>query len=163
MEDVEVCEQLREMDAMRLIVYCCVKYVEPTKVPVYNTDDNDIILMRYAEVLLIYAESMFEQGKLTQPIVDETINQLRKRVGMHEMNLVELEQALMIMKQEQKQVQEKKTFIQKVSILVMSLLIIHILNSLKKKPKLKVKVKARNQELNLHLLFLNIPLLKELI
>lgn len=28
MEGVEVCEQLREMDAMRLIVYCCVKYVE---------------------------------------------------------------------------------------------------------------------------------------
>lgn len=28
MKDVGVCEQLREMDAMRLIVYCCVKYVE---------------------------------------------------------------------------------------------------------------------------------------
>lgn len=25
---MEVCKQLREMDAMRLIVFCCVKYVE---------------------------------------------------------------------------------------------------------------------------------------
>lgn len=72
--------------------FYCVKYVEPTKVPVYNTDDNDIIIMRYAEVLLIYAEAMFEQGKLTQTIIDETINQLRNRVGMHPMNLVELKQ-----------------------------------------------------------------------
>lgn len=70
--------------------FYCVKYVEPTKVPLYNTDDNDIILMRYAEVLLIYAEAMFEQGKLTQTVVDETINQLRGRVGMHPMVLSEL-------------------------------------------------------------------------
>lgn len=72
--------------------FYCVKYVEPTKVPVYNTDDNDIIIMRYAEVLLIYAEAMFEQGKLTQDIVDQTINQLRGRVGMHPMILTELQQ-----------------------------------------------------------------------
>lgn len=67
-----------------------VKYVEPTKVTVYNTDDNYIIMIRYAEVLLIYAEAMFEQGKLTQDVVNTTINQLRDRVGMHRMNLAEL-------------------------------------------------------------------------
>lgn len=70
--------------------YYCIKYVEPTKVPVYNTDDNDIVLMRYAEVLLIYAEAMFEQGKFTQSVADETVNRLRERVGMHPMILSEL-------------------------------------------------------------------------
>lgn len=70
--------------------YYCVKYVEPTRVPLYNTDDNDIVVIRYAEVLLIYAEAMFEQGKLTQTILDETVNKLRERVGMHPMKLDEL-------------------------------------------------------------------------
>lgn len=67
-----------------------VKYCEPTKVSAVGTDDNDIIIFRYAEVLLTYAEAMFKQGKLTQDIVDQTINKLRDRVGMHRMNLTEL-------------------------------------------------------------------------
>lgn len=76
--------------AVSLTGFYCRKYVEPTKVPVYNQDDNDIILIRYGEVLLIYAEAMFEQGKLTQPVVDQTINLLRDRVGMKRMVLSEL-------------------------------------------------------------------------
>lgn len=32
--------------------YYCLKYCEPSKVPIYNQDDNDIILIRYGEVLL---------------------------------------------------------------------------------------------------------------
>ncbi|MGL4331422.1 MAG: RagB/SusD family nutrient uptake outer membrane protein [Bacteroidales bacterium] len=67
-----------------------VKYCEPTKVGAVGTDDNDIIIFRYAEVLLTYAEAMYKQGKLTQDIVDQTINKLRDRVGMHRMNLTEL-------------------------------------------------------------------------
>ncbi|HEX3006126.1 MAG TPA: RagB/SusD family nutrient uptake outer membrane protein [Bacteroidales bacterium] len=67
------------------------KYCEPTKVPVYNQDDNDIVLIRYAEVLLIYAEAMFEQGKLTQDVADLTINQLRDRVGMKRMLLADID------------------------------------------------------------------------
>lgn len=66
------------------------KYVEPTKVPVYNQDDNDIVLFRYGEVLLTYAEALFEQGKLDQAAVDITINMLRDRVGMKRMVLSEL-------------------------------------------------------------------------
>lgn len=77
--------------AVSLTGFYCRKYVEPTKVPVYNQDDNDIVLIRYAEVLLIYAEAMFEQGKLTQQVVDQTINLLRDRVGMKRMVLAELE------------------------------------------------------------------------
>lgn len=67
------------------------KYVEPTKVSVFNQDDNDIVLIRYGEVLLSYAEAMFKQGKLTQTVVDQTINLLRDRVGMRRMTLTELQ------------------------------------------------------------------------
>lgn len=67
------------------------KYVEPTKVPVYNQDDNDIVLIRYGEVLLTYAEAMLKQGKLTQTVLDATVNLLRDRVGMRHMVLSELQ------------------------------------------------------------------------
>lgn len=63
------------------------KYVEPTAVPNYNRDDNDIHHIRYAEVLLNYAEARLEQNKLTQSDLDISINLLRDRVGMVRMNL----------------------------------------------------------------------------
>lgn len=43
------------------------------------------ITMRYAEVLLIYAEAKAELGTLTQIDLDQSINQIRKRVGMPEL------------------------------------------------------------------------------
>jgi starch-binding outer membrane protein, SusD/RagB family len=46
--------------------------------------------MRYAEVLLNYAEAREMQGKLTQADLDITINLLRGRVGMHHMIITEL-------------------------------------------------------------------------
>lgn len=59
----------------------------------YNRDHNNINVIRYAEVLLIYAEALFNiQGEtLTQDQIDMTINQLRNRVGMHPMKLTELQ------------------------------------------------------------------------
>ncbi|HLS94578.1 putative outer membrane starch-binding protein [Sphingobacterium allocomposti] len=63
------------------------KYVEPTAVPNYNRDDNDIHHIRYAEVLLNYAEARLEQNKLTQADLDISINLLRDRVGMKRMDL----------------------------------------------------------------------------
>ncbi|MCC9168437.1 RagB/SusD family nutrient uptake outer membrane protein [Pontibacter harenae] len=71
--------------------YYFTKYVEPSAVPTYNRDANDIHLLRYAEVLLTYAEARLEQGKLTQEDVDMTINKLRERVGMKPMVLSELQ------------------------------------------------------------------------
>lgn len=58
----------------------------------YNRDYNNINVIRYAEVLLIYAEAMFsKQGEsLTQVQIDLTVNKLRERVGMHPMILSEL-------------------------------------------------------------------------
>ena len=40
------------------------------------------ITMRYAEILLIYAEAKYELGELTQADLDKSINLLRDRVGM---------------------------------------------------------------------------------
>lgn len=44
-------------------------------------------IMRYAEILLNYAEAKAELGQLSQQILDETINQLRDRVGMPGLSL----------------------------------------------------------------------------
>lgn len=63
------------------------KYVTPSAVGLVGRDDNDIHLIRYAEVLLTYAEARFEQGKLTQEDLDLSINLLRDRVGMVHMDL----------------------------------------------------------------------------
>lgn len=65
--------------ATTLTGYYVLKYCEPTKVPTYNRDDNDIVILRYGDVLLMYAEAMFKQGKLTQSVVDQSINLLRDR------------------------------------------------------------------------------------
>lgn len=77
--------------AVTLTGYYFTKYVDLGAVPTYNRDDNDFHLLRYAEVLLIYAEARLEQGTLTQDDVNKTINLLRDRVGMTPMNLAELE------------------------------------------------------------------------
>lgn len=67
------------------------KYCAPAYAEQYNKDVNDIHIIRYAEVLLIYAEAMFKKnGTLTQDQIDKTINKLRDRVGMHQMILTEL-------------------------------------------------------------------------
>ncbi|MDR1864319.1 MAG: RagB/SusD family nutrient uptake outer membrane protein [Bacteroidales bacterium] len=57
-----------------------------------NRDYNNRNIIRYAEVLLIYAEALFnmQDETLTQEQIDLTINQLRDRVGMHRMILTEL-------------------------------------------------------------------------
>lgn len=44
-----------------------------------NDGGLNIILFRYAEVLLNYAEAIFESGKITQLVLDQTINKLRDR------------------------------------------------------------------------------------
>ena len=45
-------------------------------------DNRDVIIFRYAEVLLNYAEAKAELGTLTQNDIDLTINKLRERVGL---------------------------------------------------------------------------------
>lgn len=68
------------------------KYNNPEIATSYNRDYGNINVIRYAEILLIYAEAQFNmQGEtLTQGQIDMTINKLRDRVGMHHMILAEL-------------------------------------------------------------------------
>lgn len=57
----------------------------------YNKCHNNLNIIRYPEILLIYAESLYKlKGTLTQAEIDETVNLLRGRVGMHKMDLEEL-------------------------------------------------------------------------
>lgn len=56
------------------------KYFAPQGVRDWNSGLN-IIMMRYADVLLMYAEAMEAQGKLTESVWNETIRPLRVRAG----------------------------------------------------------------------------------
>lgn len=63
------------------------KYVEPSIVSVVGHDDNDIIILRYAEILLNYVEAKANLGTITQEDIDITVNKLRDRVGMVHLEL----------------------------------------------------------------------------
>lgn len=63
----------------------------------WNSEDNinkqgvlDCPIYRYAEVLLVYAEAKAELGECTQGDIDKTINLLRKRAGMPDMEISNL-------------------------------------------------------------------------
>ncbi len=60
-------------------------YVNAKEQAIIN--DVDYPVLRYAEVLLIYAESRAELGELTQADLDATVNVLRDRVGMPHMTM----------------------------------------------------------------------------
>ena len=67
------------------------KYNEISIAGNYNRSHTNLNVIRYPEVLLIYAEALYKiNGTLTQDQIDMTINRLRDRVGMHRMNLNEL-------------------------------------------------------------------------
>lgn len=53
----------------------------------WSASYTDVILYRYAETLLIFAEAKAELGTLTQADLDISINRLRNRVGMPPLNL----------------------------------------------------------------------------
>lgn len=52
-----------------------------------SNDDQDVPLIRYAEILLIYAEAKAELGELTQEDLHKSLNLIRKRVGMPDFTL----------------------------------------------------------------------------
>lgn len=52
-----------------------------------NVSYTGLILIRYAEVLLNFAEAKAELGTLAQADVDKSINKLRQRVGMPNLNI----------------------------------------------------------------------------
>jgi len=79
-----------KLGSVTITGYYFTKYVELSTVALVGRDENDIHLIRLAEVLLTYAEAKLEQGKLTQADIDITINKLRQRVGMKAMNIAEI-------------------------------------------------------------------------
>jgi len=61
---------------------------------VNSTDQNiqngvDFPVYRYAEVLLTYAEALAELGTLTQPELDASVNLIRRRAGIPDLNMAQ--------------------------------------------------------------------------
>ncbi|MCQ2146229.1 MAG: RagB/SusD family nutrient uptake outer membrane protein [Bacteroidales bacterium] len=69
--------------------YQSIKYVPAYETKPYSTDNcfNDMPVFRYAEALLIYAEAKAELGTLTQADLDKSVNLIRKRVGMPNLDM----------------------------------------------------------------------------
>ncbi len=68
--------------------YSICKVFEPIAAfATYNTSDTPGIILRFGEVLLNYAEAVAELGTITQDDLDISINRLRGRVGMPDMDL----------------------------------------------------------------------------
>lgn len=68
--------------------YRIIKALPPREQWGSNASYTDIIIFRYAEALLIYAEAKAELGTLMQEDLDISINELRDRVAMPHLNLV---------------------------------------------------------------------------
>ena len=82
--------RLRGMDGGQTIEtgYHIIKVFDPVAAyATYNTSSTPAITLRFAEVLLNYAEAMAELGTITQADLDISINRLRDRVAMPHMNL----------------------------------------------------------------------------
>ena len=58
--------------------YCLLKYIEEANVAANGSCHNDIILCRYAEILLIYAEASIELNQIDQSVLD-AMNTIRAR------------------------------------------------------------------------------------
>jgi hypothetical protein len=76
--------------AVTVTGYYFTKYCELSTVGVVSKDENDIILIRFAEVLLTWAEARLEQGKLTQTDINNSVNKIRDRVGMVPMLITDI-------------------------------------------------------------------------
>lgn len=59
------------------------KYYDPASRKILSdyAQENNIIMFRYADVLLMYTEAMFEQNKMSQSVWNETIRKIRERAG----------------------------------------------------------------------------------
>ncbi len=67
--------------------YQPIKYVCSADYDMYNKNENDLIIYRYAEVLLNLAEAKAEKGTLSQADIDRTIRPIRNRVGMPNLDM----------------------------------------------------------------------------
>jgi starch-binding outer membrane protein, SusD/RagB family len=64
--------------------YCLRKYIDESYTGDVYSGGSDIPIIRYAEVLLSYLESVImSNGTITQQLLDQTINQVRKRQAVN--------------------------------------------------------------------------------
>ena len=68
--------------------YRIIKYISDSSHEMASTSTTDYPVLRYAEVLLNYAEAKAELGELTNDDINKTIDVLRARVGMPAMSTV---------------------------------------------------------------------------
>lgn len=68
------------------------KYYDPTSVGNFNSGLN-LILIRYADILLMHAEALNEDGKLTQAVWNETVRALRVRAGFTDADALQFSSA----------------------------------------------------------------------
>ena len=76
------------------------KYVDPEDVNQRNNSGINVIKMRYADVLLMYAEAKIELGECADVTVEAAVNQLRDRVDMPLVDFTSQSQALALVRQE---------------------------------------------------------------
>jgi len=67
--------------------YLPIKYYSAPVADSQNSNENDIIIYRLAEVMLNFAEAKAELGSLTQDDLDRSIKLIRARVGMPDLDL----------------------------------------------------------------------------
>lgn len=67
--------------------YMPIKYFSSKAYDSQNANENDIIVYRYAEVLLNYVEAKAELGTITQNDIDLSIKPIRNRVGMPNLDM----------------------------------------------------------------------------
>jgi hypothetical protein len=76
--------------------YTWKKYVTENYVGDWGSSGDDIIWIRYAEVLLSYLESVLEAGQtITQTILDESINKVRGRAEINMPPVTETDPAIL--------------------------------------------------------------------
>ena len=68
---------------------CVMNKFKDVKSATYNTVGNDQIILRYADVLLMYAEAKFEKGEFTEDIWNMTIKCIRERAGFTDSGALE--------------------------------------------------------------------------
>ena len=75
-------ETLRDAFTHAVTGYLPIKYYTAAISDAQNSNENDIIIYRLAEVMLNFAEAKAELGTLTQDDLEKSISLIRNRVGM---------------------------------------------------------------------------------
>ena len=88
-ENEAVTENLTNAVTHSVTGYMPIKYYAGSLADAQNSNENDVIIYRYAEVLLNYAEAKAELGTLTQDDLDLSVKLIRDRVAMPGIDLDE--------------------------------------------------------------------------